>query len=208
MERSNVEPDPNPDPPAAPWTCRCDGIVWGSRPSGSAGAAPKLAVFGALLGYHASPVGTYREIQGLRGGLGRRGPRVTVPFIAVDSPASQLGGRRNWALPKELAEFTGEPATGTMTAAGAGWTVSVTARAFGPWLPMRLAGQLEQPWPDGRWRAATLTGRATARPAVVRVVVRSTDGLAGWLRSGRHLGLLIRQAEFTLGRPTEVRPTT
>lgn len=196
------------DPPGAPWTCRCDAIVWCSRPSGSAGAEPKLAVFGALLSYHASPVGAYREIQGLRGGLSRHGPRVTVPFIAVDSPASQLGGRQNWALPKELAEFTGQPAAGTMTAAGAGWTVSATARALGPWLPIRLAGHLEQPWPDGRWRTATLTGRAAARPALVRVAVRSTDGLAGWLRPGRHLGLLIRQADFTLDRPSEVRPST
>lgn len=196
------------DPPGAPWTCRCDAIVWCSRPAGPAASAPKLAVFGALLSYHASPVGAYREIQGLRGGLGRRGPRVNVPFIAVDSPASLLAGRRNWALPKELAEFTGQPLAGTMTAAGAGWTVSATARALGPALPIRLAGQLEQRWPDGRWRTATLTGRATARPALVRVAVRSTDGLAGWLRPGRHLGLLIRQAEFTLGRPSEVRSST
>jgi hypothetical protein len=199
------------DAPAAPWTCRCDAIVWAAlphRPEELPAGLIRLptVVCGALLSYSASPVGPYREVLGLLAGSSLR--RVSVPFIAVDSPASLVGGRLNWALPKTLAEFTGEPgtgamtATGTMTATGDGWTVSATARPLGPAVPFRLTGRLVQPWPDGRRRAARLTGWASARPALVRVAVRSSGSLAGWLRPGRHLGLLLRRAEFSLAAPT------
>jgi len=33
------------------------------------------------------------------------GPRVTIPQIWVDSPASRAGGRELWGIPKELHEF-------------------------------------------------------------------------------------------------------
>jgi hypothetical protein len=88
-----------------------------------------------------------------------------------------------------------------MTATGNGWTVSAAARVLGPAMPIRLVGWLEQPWPDGRRRTARLTGRASAQPALVRVAVRSEGSLARWLRSGRHPGLLLRQAEFSLAAP-------
>lgn len=196
-----------PSAPPAPWTCRCDALVWSAlprRPDGALGAAIDLptAVCGALLSYSDSPVGPYREVLGLLAGTRGFRPSALVPFIAVDSPASLVGGRRNWALPKTLAEFTGEPAAGTMTATGNGWTISATARPLGPALPIRLAGWLEQPWPDGRCRSSWLTGRASAQPALVRVAVRSDAGLARWLRPGRHFGLLLRQAEVTLAAPT------
>jgi len=195
-----------PSAPPAPWACRCDALVWSAlprRPRGPLGAAIDLpgAVCGALLSYSDSPVGPYREVLGLLAGSRGFRPSANVPFIAVDSPLSLVGGRLNWALPKTLAEFTGDLATGTMTATGNGWTISATARTFGPALPIRLAGWLEQPWPDGRRRTAWLTGRASAQPALVRVAVRSDGGLARWLRPGRHLGLLLRQAEVTLAAP-------
>lgn len=189
--------------PAAPWTCRCDAIVWSSRPGRIAGQAVGRPVFGALLAYSETPVGPYREVQGLTGIPSRHGMRACVPFIAVDSAASVLAGRLNWALPKTFAEFTGEPAEQAMTATGAGWSVSAAARPLGPAMPIPLAGQLVQTWPDGRRRIAELTGRASARPALVRVSVRSHGTLAGWLRPGRHLGLLLLRAEFTLAAPRE-----
>jgi hypothetical protein len=192
-----------PTAPAAPWTCRCDAIVWSSRPSRLAGQPVGRPVFGALLAYHESPVGPYREVQGLTGTPSRHGLRATVPFIAVDSAASVLAGRLNWALPKALAEFTGEPVEQAMTATGSSWTVSAIARPLGPAVPTPLAGQLVQTWPDGQRRVAKLTGRASARPALIRVSVRSRGALASWLRPGRHLGLLLLQAEFTLSEPAE-----
>lgn len=195
--------------PPAPWTCRCDAIVWWAwRPRSAglpaaAGHPGRLVVGGALIGYSESPVGRYREVVGLLGGLGRHGLSGSVPFMAVDSPASLVGGRRNWALPKVLARFTGEPGARTMTAAGTGWSVSATVGPLGPSLPVRLAGRLEQPWPDGRPRIARLSGRATGRPALVRIDVHSDGSLAGWLRPGRHLGVLLLGAEFSLAAPTE-----
>jgi hypothetical protein len=192
--------------PAAPWTCRCDAIVWsalarrpGDRPAGPIGRPS--AVWGALLSYSDSPVGPYREVLGMLVGMSQY--RVTVPFIAVDSPASLVGGRLNWALPKTLADFTGDPAGHAMTATGTGWTISATARTFGPALPIRLAVRLEQPWPDGRRRVARLTGRGTSQPALVRLAVRSDGTLARWLRPGRHFGLLLRQAEISVAAPAE-----
>jgi hypothetical protein len=189
--------------PAAPWSCRCEAIVWSSRPSKVPGQSAIRPVFGALLAYSESPVGAYREVQGLTGMPSRRGVRATVPFIAVDSAASVLAGRLNWALPKAFAEFTGEPAGHAMTATGAGWTVSAVAHPLGPAVPIPLVGQLVQRWPDGSRRTADLTGRASAQPALVRVSVRSRGVLASWLRPGRHLGLLLLRAEFTLAAPRE-----
>ncbi|HEU5269687.1 MAG TPA: acetoacetate decarboxylase family protein [Jatrophihabitans sp.] len=200
--------------PAAPWTCRCDAIVWFARPpstrrlaAGAGGQLPgrPLLVAGALISYADSPVGPYHEVLGLLAGFDRRGPVATVPFIAVDSAASLVGGRQNWALPKAFAHFHGGSMAaaggGPMTAAGAGWTVTATATAGGPAVPVRLAGRLRQRWPDGGWRSAGLAGRARAHPALVRVTVASAGPLAGWLRPGRHPGMLLRQAEFSLAAP-------
>ena len=187
-----LSPDGKPVPPA-PWTCRCDALVWWTLPR-----TARLAC-GALLRYHATPVGEYRELAGVLGQLGRHGLSATVPFIAVDSPGSLVGGRRNWALPKTLAEFTGDPTVGSMTAAAEDWTVTATARVFGPAVPVRLAGRLAQPWPDGIRRTARLAGLAIARAAVVSVTVRPDDTLPGWLRTGRHLGVQLRDAEITFG---------
>ena len=195
--------------PGAPWRCRCDALVWLSRPRGGG-----FASAGALIAYRATPVGQYREVLALTALLGRPAslrelvPRLTVPFIAVDSPASIAGGRRNWALPKEPAQFTGDPGQDAMTATGPGWSVtgpgwSVTARArpLGPWLPVRFAGRLVQRWPDGTPGQAAGSGRARVRLAAVRVGVEGRP--ARWVRAGSHLGFLVRAADFTLGPPVD-----
>jgi hypothetical protein len=75
---------------------------------------------GALISYADTPVGPYHEVIGMV--IVRHGARllVHVPFIAVDSPTSLVGGRVNWALPKTLADFTGEPRSGTAFEVSAG----------------------------------------------------------------------------------------
>jgi|SRR3712207_6240277 len=183
--------------PGPPWRCRCDAIVWLSRRRRDG-----LACLGALIAYRATPVGEYREVLGLTvlpglpASIRELLPPLTVPFIAVDSPASIAGGRRNWALPKELGGFTGDPSRHAMTATGQGWSVTARARPLGPSLPARFTGRLIQPWPDGTPRQATGFGRARVRLAAVRVEV---DGRpARWLRPGRHLGFLVSDADFTL----------
>jgi hypothetical protein len=47
--------------------------------------------------------------------LGRGGLRVTIPQIWVDSPASRLGGRELWGIPKQLARFTRRAGPGGRT---------------------------------------------------------------------------------------------
>lgn len=192
--------------PAAPWECDSSGIVWLCRARGVRGTLGGLlpadgraaVVVGGMLSYSRTPVGEYREVFG---GVGLRKGRdvsVSIPFMAVDSPDSVVGGRQNWSLPKVLAEFTGEPEARTMSASGDGWTVRVTARSVGPRLPVRTTGRVVQHFPDGVLRSAILTGRAKSRPAIVTVEVSSSGRLASWLRTGRHLGAIMTEMSFTL----------
>jgi hypothetical protein len=195
-----------PDAPLAPWECDSSGIVWLSRgrdvratlggllpPDGKA-----AVVVGGMISYARTPVGEYREVFG---GIGLRNGRdvsVSIPFMAVDSRDSVVGGRQNWSLPKVLAEFTGDPAARAMTASGDGWTVRVTARVIGPRLPVKTTGRVVQFFPGGVLRSAVLTGKARSRPAIVTVEVSSSGQLASWLRPGRHLGAIMSNTTFTL----------
>ena len=191
----------------APWDCDLSAVLWWARAGAAARAAAAdvlaggrapLAVIGGLVSYANTPVGAYHEVLGAI--ALRRGKDVvaTVPFMAVDSTRSLVGGRGNWSLPKSLARFRGEPGAGTASAAGAGWSVSVSARPFGPRFPVAAKGTLVQPWPDGAHRAARLAGRSRARLAVVTVAVESDADLPNWLRPGRHLGAVLSQTRFTL----------
>ncbi len=60
-----------------------------------------------LVDYETSPVGPYRELLFTPGqfAYGRK-KRHTVTHIYVSSPASVDGGRANWGLPKQLADFS------------------------------------------------------------------------------------------------------
>ena len=59
-----------------------------------------------LVDYRQSPVGPYRELLFIPG-LFRtsRGRRFSITRIFVDSVESMDWGRRNWGIPKELAQF-------------------------------------------------------------------------------------------------------
>jgi hypothetical protein len=192
--------------PPAPWECDSTGIVWLCRGRGVRSTLGDLlppdgkaaVVVGGMVSYSRTPVGAYHEVFG---GVGLRSGRdvsVTIPFMAVDSRDSVVGGRQNWSLPKVLAEFTGEPETHAMTARGDGWTVRVTARPIAPRLPAKTTGRVVQYWPGGALRSAILTGRARSRPAVVTVEVESSGQLASWLRPGRHFGAIMTGTTFTL----------
>jgi hypothetical protein len=194
--------------PPAPWDCASSVIVWLAHGGSAAleAAGPAVArgrrapvVIGGMISYRSTPVGPYREVFGGVGLRAGRSVSVSIPFMAVDSRDSVVGGRQNWSLPKVLARFTGEPNAGsTMTAEGDGWLVRVTARPIGPRLPVRTSGRVVQAWPDGEVRSAVLTGRTRSRPALVTVEVESDADLARWLRPGRHLGAIMTDTTFTL----------
>lgn len=59
-----------------------------------------------LVHYHHSPVGPYGELLFIPG-LFRtlRGMRFSITRIWVDSAQSMAWGRKNWAIPKEMADF-------------------------------------------------------------------------------------------------------
>jgi hypothetical protein len=196
----------------APWQAECEAVVWFHRASQAAAAAlapglrgRPLVVVGGLVRYARTPVGAYDEVLGMV--LSHAGPRpwAHVAFMAVDSEASLVGGRQNWAMPKTLARFDGLVGAGrTFTARGAdqaAWRVSATPRLLGPRLPVRARAETRQEFAGGRVGAARMTGRGRARPAVVTVDVASEGPLPAWLRPGRHLGAVLEQGSFSLGAP-------
>ena len=199
----------------APWRAHAKGMFWWAKPDDAAVAAlreilppgidPTLRpafVAAALISYIDTPVGAYHEILAIVSL--RRGRKVVshVPFIAVDSAASVVGGRANWALPKTLIDFEGEPASGTtMTARGADWVVTATPHASGPPLPFaspRMNGLVQFGPGDDAWRAKS-SGRGVVRLGHVDVSVASEGSLASWLPSGRCRGVVASSMHGWMG---------
>jgi hypothetical protein len=203
----------------APWTCACEAVVWGARGGRAATAAlaPGLrgstgyAVAGGLVRYLDTPVGPYDEVLGMVASRTGRKPWGSVAFMAVDSEASLVGGRTNWAMPKTLGTFAGEVATGTtLTVSGADevrWRVSATPKVIGPAIPVVTRGTARQQFADGRIGSSPLTARGRVRPALVTVEVDSDGPLPTWLRPGRHLGAITESVTFTLGEP-QLQPSS
>ena len=199
--------------PEAPWTGRARALTWWNKPEPAAlealrallppelGPVRPIRCVGALLYYDEAPVGSYHEIMALV--VLRRGRSLIahVPFIAVDSPASVVGGRANWALPKVLARFTGSPSTDTtLTAAGDPWSIRATARAGIPALPFYLPATSSLVQADQNGRLCGVRGRAHGliRPARVTVDADLSPGLAGWFPTGRCAGALATRVSLRL----------
>lgn len=202
----------------APWRARARGLFWWKRldsaglAAASAALPPELgsdlrlrAAAGALISYFDTPVGAYHEVIGLL--VARRGLRtiVHVPFIAVDSLASIVGGRANWALPKTLATFTGEPRSKeSMSASADAWRVAVTPRAIGPTIPFAAPAMASvvQVGPDADLWSSFSTARGLSRLARVHVDLDGAS-FAGWFPTGDCSGAL---ATFTGNfRPAKLR---
>ncbi len=197
--------------PAAPWDLALQALVWFGRPVRGVtrplpaplhAGARVLARGGGLVRYLDTPVGAYAEVLGAE--LLWRGRRasVHVPFMAVDSPASVVGGRTNWSLPKTLARFEGNPVGGrAMTARGDAWEVRARARALGPPLPYRSGFALLQVSPDGSVCRATGRMRGRARPARVTVEVSGGADLRRCVGEGSFLGAIVESGRGTLDAP-------
>jgi hypothetical protein len=190
----------------APWELAADAVVWLGRPSAAAISARQpgvvgrvVAVGGMFVSYSHTPVGPYDEIIGFLVLASRRGVRAHIPFIAVDSLASLLGGRANWSLPKTLASFSGSPGGRRMSARHRDWEVSAQAFSLGPALPARVRFSLRQAGPDRRAWDSPGRARVSVRAALVRTSVRGIPELCGWLSSGMHPGLVVERFEGSLG---------
>ena len=106
-----------------PWTLRGDGYIIVTKSSTAQNledaAIPDELVdryvndinITMLVDYRDSPVGPYGELLYMPGNFrfadGKR--HFSITRIYVDSLASLEDGRRNWGIPKELAEFSFEP---------------------------------------------------------------------------------------------------
>jgi len=107
----------NPFPPVpAPWTLKGEGIVllfhfkkdWVAQ----SGNLPEYLQhkfkggFGyvMLVDYQKSPVGPYKELLFIPGKFGEE-KLQSITTIFVDSEASTVNGRANWAIPKQTADF-------------------------------------------------------------------------------------------------------
>ena len=199
---------------AAPWTCLGDVVLWVGRGGRSATSAlapalrrgtTGLAVLGAMVRYRETPVGGYDEVLGMVLSRTRLTPWGSVTFMSVDSAASLVAGRTNWAIPKTLSSFTGEVAGGsTFSASGADetrWTVTAKSRVLGPSIRLTARGRLRQQFPDGRVGSIRLKATGVARPALITVEVDSEGPLPSWLRPGRHLGAVAEALRFSLDEP-------
>lgn len=203
---SEGAPEQLPISSPPPWPASVRATLWWHRATDEAvvlggGESTINITVGMVVDYLDSPVGPYREILAspvLRrpgGGLGVM-PRLSVPFIAVDSAASVHGGRSHWKLPKVLADFTGDVLEGAGVS-GRDWLVQTQSDGRGPTFPIKGSLGFAQPADRGLDIAATrLTGRA--RYAKVAVLAEGPT-LSSWLKTGTHHGLQIVSGTMETG---------
>jgi hypothetical protein len=179
--------------PPPPWRSRVDAVLWWHRGTPASRALPEELgrplplVLGGLIAYREGPVGPYGEVLAAAGVL--RGARAAghVPFMAVDSAPSVAGGRANWALPKELAAFDGDPGVpGRVAVRGEGWALEAVARARPRALPAWAVAACAQVWPGGTVRTFRVTVRGRLRLGSVAVERAQGSELERWLLPGRH----------------------
>lgn len=200
--------------PPPPWTVTGDAVLWlGGAAPGARLALPgplrrdhPQGVVGGFVRYRDTPVGPYDEVLGVVGWTERLRPRGAVCFMAVDDEAGLVGGRRGWGLPKTAARFEGDPLAGAVSAVAADvdgphWQVRATTWSPGPWLPLRARTRVRQVLADGTVADSRLRARGRARPALVTVRVESQGPLSGWLRTGWHPGVVLRDVTLVLAEP-------
>ena len=200
-------------PPPPPWHSRIDALLWlhPATPAARAALPPELApkawlpvTVGGLISYREGPVGPYGEIFGAPIML-RGAPMLShVPFMAVDSERSVAGGRGNWALPKVLAAFEGDPGVpGRVVARGDGWEIRVNATARRRRFPLSLTMRAAQVWEDGVVREFSVRMRGRARLARVDVEHLRSSPVSPWLIAGTHLAVqLSGRQDVSPPRPT------
>jgi hypothetical protein len=206
-------------PPPPPWRTQVAAVVWWHRADPAARDQLPEAVrhlpslpltVGALVRYRDSPVGSYSEVFAspvLLRGRGRPGlpvlPAITVPFIAVDSWASVVGGRAGWMLPKTLARALWPPHDPARLETD-GWSVAASVAPRGPQFPLAGILPLLQAQPDGSRRRSTVRMRGRARFGRVEIAT-SGPSLPAWLRAGVHPCLAISSGRMLITAPEAER---
>ena len=197
----------------APWECTCQALLWSHRGGRHARAAlppglrhhRALGVVGGMVRYQETPVGRYDEVLGMVASHEGATPWGNVAFMSVDSEASLVGGRSNWAMPKALGAFEGDighkETFVAKSADGMRWRVSATARVIGPSVPINTTSLARQEFPDGVVRTSRLEAKGRLRPALIEVRVDSEGDLGRWLRTGRHVGAFVESMVFSLDAP-------
>jgi hypothetical protein len=195
--------------PPAPWRLELGAVLWLAWPG--RGAAHHLSptlragvraplAGGGLVRYAETPVGPYAEALAAVAVVRDKRVALHVPFMAVDSARSVVGGRRNWSLPKVLARFEGEHTEGReMSARGEGWELRASARRLGPRVPFQVRLSLVQPWPDGSVRTARARLAGRARLARVSVEARGGSELRRWVGAGSRPGVVVEEVRAELG---------
>lgn len=131
-----------------------------------------------LVNYTDSPVGPYHETARL--GFTALGPKIVK--MAVDSPASRRGGRRNWGYPKTLQEI-GWRRRGHRVEVRAEGRVLRWKLCAAP-IPLRLRGFTVQ----------RLHGEAVRVPVAV-------SGRVGLAWRGRQLGVVVHDMRLIVSPP-------
>jgi hypothetical protein len=111
-----LEPTNTFTPVPAPWTLQGEGIVllfhfkkdWvakaGNLPTHLQGKFKGGFGYVMLVDYQISPVGPYKELLFIPGKFWEEKLQA-ITTIFVDSEASTMNGRANWAIPKQTADF-------------------------------------------------------------------------------------------------------
>ncbi|MBB6629183.1 acetoacetate decarboxylase family protein [Nocardioides sp. KIGAM211] len=135
------------------------------------------------------------------------GRRVSISNIWVDSPASMLGGRELWAIPKDLCDFTLESShTGPLCRTE--WSASAERRpiAHARFTDVSRAA-VRLPFRGGTWQPGIAETGGEERTATMRGSARTLpcrgtwefagDGPLGWLRGQRAVAS-VRMAGFRM----------
>lgn len=204
--------------PPAPWTTRLQAVVWAHRATAAASHAVPAALrsrrqlpitVAAFVRYLDTPVGDYREIVATPVLLIERPlPAATVPFIAVDSLASIVGGRANWGLPKTHAGFSWSDDGGDLQARGEGWSIGARVRSRGPAFPFAALFRARQAVAAGGELTTRIRSHGRARLGRVTVRVLGPD-LPRWVLPGTHPAILVDDAQvrFAAARAVSRSPS-
>jgi hypothetical protein len=113
-----------------------------------------------------------------------------------------VGGRTNWALPKTLAGFDGQPAHDTsMAATGSDWRIEATPTSHRLMVPMLIPKLLTlvQLGPHRTVWSVRPSGYAVTRLARIDVRVTAAPTLQDWFPSGIRRGTLTPRLTMVLG---------